>query len=552
MINGNMLRLAMISGANNISIHRKPVDELNVFPVPDGDTGTNMSMTMQASATQLKALGENKPVAEISRLAASALLRGARGNSGVITSLLFRGFSKGLDGLEEMDGKDIAQAMTMGVEAAYGAVMKPTEGTMLTVARIAAEHAVEKAKDENDPVIIWDTIVKAARESLLTTPELLPALKKAGVVDAGGEGVCLIFEGMQKVFHGEKGFEFEEAQSRAASSSAPKSINAAGLVEADIKFAYCTEFIVNRSNTKDATKLQAFLKTIGDSLVVVDDEDIIKVHVHTNDPGAALQEGQKFGYLTNMKIDNMKVQHSHQVIEAVHSQEFEDYKPVDDSIEYGFVTVAAGDGIHSLFKDLGVDVVVNGGQTMNPSTDDILAAIHSVPAKTVIVLPNNKNIIMSAEQAQTLADREVIVLSTTTIPQGIAAMLAFDEELDKLELRSTMQQAANKVGTGQLTFAARDSDYDGKKINKGEILALVNGKISFVDTNIEKAAVKLVKELVSKNSDSEFVTVMYGEEVSEEQALEMQKILENKVGKNIELTMINGGQPVYYYIISVE
>ena len=429
MIQGTMLRDAMISASNTLSKAKQSVDELNIFPVPDGDTGTNMSMTMANAARELARLAE-PTVSEAADVASAALLRGARGNSGVILSLLFRGFSKGLKGKAEASGADLADALTLGVEAAYKAVMKPTEGTILTVAREAAEQGRAAAAAGADPNAVWETICVEAEASLKRTPELLPVLKKAGVVDAGGQGLCIILRAMQKVFEGgavEDGAVTEK-------STKTKSASAAGSFETDIKFTYCTEFIVAREkgNDRDPLRLRAYLESIGDCVVVVDDEEIIKVHVHTNDPGKALSEGVKYGQFETVKVENMRIQHENAgwVEEGLdEAQEQPVLERVEPEEEFGFVAVAAGDGLKALFTDLGCNQVVSGGQTMNPSTDDILNAIEATPAKVVYVLPNNKNIILAAEQAIPLADRTVHVLQTRTIPQGVSAMLSFDADL---------------------------------------------------------------------------------------------------------------------------
>jgi len=546
VINGSLLRDAIISAAYDIQNQKQKVDELNVFPVPDGDTGTNMSMTIGAAVKELKMLKE--PTVEVTaKTAASALLRGARGNSGVILSLLFRGFSNGLKGKEEADGTDLANALTSGVESAYKAVMKPTEGTILTVARVAAEKGREVAKENNDALTVFEAIVNQAEITLNETPEMLPVLKKAGVVDAGGKGFTVIFSAMLRVFKGEEMVKPTEAQPKTQTVKRTAVAEASG----DIKFAYCTEFIVNKKKDADnPLKLRAYLESIGDSVVVVDDEEIIKVHVHTNHPGNAIEEGLKFGMLVNMKIENMKEQHSAQVFEADQLEEDETYVPVDPEIPFGFVAVAAGEGVQALFSDLGVNNVVTGGQTMNPSTDDILRAIHMTPAKTVFVLPNNKNIIMAAEQAIKLADRKVCVLQTRTIPQGISAMLAFDPDASFDENRVNMTKAFDNVQTGQITFAARDSDFDGHNIKAGELLAMENGKLSFVDKDLNRTLLKLTKSMVKK--DSNFVTIIYGNDIKEEQAEEACALLRSKLSDNLEINLINGGQPVYYYIISVE
>lgn len=558
MIKGSQLRDAFISGANSISNCRQQVDALNVFPVPDGDTGTNMSMTINAAKRELETIKEDPTVEQVSKKAASALLRGARGNSGVILSLLFRGFSKGLEGKEEADAKDIAHALSLGVSAAYKAVMKPTEGTILTVARLASEHAQQVAQQEEiTEVMMWKEILSAAEDALAQTPEMLPVLKKAGVVDAGGQGFVEIWKGMLSVIENEQIIPSEEE-----AQAAPKEKKAHGVAaefnEEDIHFCYCTEFIINKEHPDaDPLSLRAYLESIGDCVVVVDDEEIIKCHVHTNEPGNAIQAALKLGYLTNMKIDNMKEQHgdNNKLVDLeAEGQPAFPYKAVDPDKEYGFVAIAAGEGVKQLFVDLGVDNVVSGGQTMNPSTDDILSAIHATAAKRVFVLPNNKNIIMAAEQAANLADRKVDVLQTRTIPQGLSAMLAFDPEADRKQNVTNMVQAYERVGTGSVTFAARDSDYEGHKIKKGELLALENGKMSFVDTDLKKTVVKLTHNLTKKspNKDASFVTLIYGEDVAEDQAEEIREAVAERLGDSAEVVLIAGKQPVYYFIISVE
>lgn len=546
MINGSLLRDAMISAAHSISNQKQKVDELNVFPVPDGDTGTNMSMTIGAAVRELELL-KDPTVAETAKVAASALLRGARGNSGVILSLLFRGFSAGMRDKAEATGSDLADALVEGVTAAYKAVMKPTEGTILTVAREASERARGAAMDTNDPLTVFRAAVEQAEETLLKTPEMLPVLKKAGVVDAGGKGLCIIFRAMLDVFEG--GEVVRPATGEPAAQKPRRS--AVAEASGDINFTYCTEFIVlKKEGAEDYLKLRAYLESIGDSVVAVDDEEIIKVHVHTNHPGNALEEGLKFGALTKLKIENMKEQHTAQVTEAEQMAENASYVPVDPEIPYGFVAVAAGRGVEALFKDLGVNNVVTGGQTMNPSTDDILNAIHATPAQTVFVLPNNKNIIMAAEQAVKLADRRVCVLQTVSIPQGISAMLAFDPEASFADNQVAMTEAIGRVQSGQITFAARDSDYDGHNIKAGEILAMENGKLSFVEKDLEKSVYKLTKSMVRK--DSSFITLIYGADVTDDQAEAAVSLLRSKLNPNLEISLINGGQPVYYYMISVE
>ncbi len=560
MIQGSVLRDAMISASHALSNVKQAVDALNVFPVPDGDTGTNMSMTIANAARELGRL-QNPTATEVADVASSALLRGARGNSGVILSLLFRGFSKGLKGKAEADGTDLATALGFGVEAAYKAVMKPTEGTILTVAREAAEVGKAAAAENNDPIAVWEAVCAEAEASLARTPDLLPQLKKAGVVDAGGKGFCVIIEAMLDVF---KGGEIVAGDDGAAPVKVQQK-STVGSYEQDIEFAYCTEFIVGRDPkcTLEPLSLRAYLESIGDCVVVVDDEEIIKVHVHTNHPGKALEEAIKYGQFETVKIENMRIQH-----ENAGWVEEEDASAAVDPVlnrvepenDYGFVSVSAGEGLYSLFHDdLACDQVVSGGQTMNPSTDDILTAIEATPAKTVFVLPNNKNIILAAEQAVPLADRNVVVLPTRTIPQGIAAMLAFNPDADADTNATEMQRAADNVSTGSVTFAARDSDFEGHKIQEGQILALDNGKLSFVDTDVTVAAPRLARRLVrgrfAAGKDVNFITVIYGQDTTEEEA---EAVCENIRGKmarmnvDVDVSAIPGGQPVYYYFISVE
>ena len=559
MFNGNILRDAIISAANNLANNRKPVDDLNVFPVPDGDTGTNMSMTLSNAVRELeKVSGET--AGKVAQINASALLRGARGNSGVITSLLFRGFAKGIGNDETVTAENLAAAFKLGVEAAYKAVMKPTEGTILTVARIASEHATAAFEAGKNALEVFADAIEGAKEALAETPELLPMLKKAGVVDAGGQGFVIILEGMMSVFRDGVIIASNSGSAEIIEDEENETArNAAGEFETEITFTYCTEFIVKRDSecTKEPSELRAYLETIGDCVVVVDDDEIIKVHVHTDHPGNAFEEGLTFGQLTSMKVENMRDQHERAKHDAQNAKkapaktiENEKIESVEITKPIGFVSVCAGDGIAALFKDLGVDTIVSGGQTMNPSTDNILRAIESTPAETVYVLPNNKNIIMAAEQAIPISTRKVIVLHTRTIPQGITAMLNFDESVDTEANAIAMQKAAEAIATGQVTFAARDSDFDGHKIKQGEIMAMTGGKISFVDTDIEKATYKLIKSMIKR--DSQFVTVIYGQDINDNDAALLEQHLNEKFGTKVEFTFINGGQPVYYYIISVE
>ncbi len=544
MLSGKILRDAIISGANNIINNKESVDELNVFPVPDGDTGTNMSITIRNAVAELNMLSDSATVETVAQTAASAMLRGARGNSGVILSLLFRGLSKGLAGKHEATVEDYCNALKLGAEAAYKSVMKPTEGTILTVARVAAEKANDaQCKDFPE---LFDVLTTAAKETLDQTPEMLPVLKKAGVVDAGGMGYYTILKGMASVICG--GVMISAKEETATEKAVVT--NAAGTFETDIEFTYCTEFIVVKSDVnKDATKLRAFLESIGDCVVVVDDDSIIKVHVHTEHPGKALEEGILYGSLINLKIENMKEQHKGAAAKA-EMQKKQKLAPAEPVKDFGFVSVTSGAGLEDLFKDLGVDVIVRGGQTMNPSTEDILEAINATPARNIFVLPNNKNIIMAAEQAVKLTDRNVIVLQTRTIPQGITAMLAFDESSDFSTNGVNMTKALDNVGSGSITFAVRDSDFEGKQIKKGEILAMENGKLAFVEKDVTKALIKITKKLI--RSGSSYITIIYGSDVTDETAQAAFEALRAKISDDIEIVLVNGGQPVYYYLISVE
>lgn len=545
MINGKTLRDAFISGANSIANQKAAVDELNVFPVPDGDTGTNMSMTMNNALIALERMHDDVTVSEVAEQTASALLRGARGNSGVILSLIFRGFSKGFNGKKEASAEDFVSALAQGVSGAYKSIMKPTEGTILTVARLASERAAAVSVSTDNEVSLWEEACNAASEALEDTPNLLPALKKAGVVDAGGKGLLIIFEAMLGVFKGGDIVKTDVPSEKKAVTIDTFS-STVGDYDEEINFTYCTEMLITKSSeSDDCSKLRAYLETIGDCVVVVDDDDIIKVHVHTNNPGKAIERALKFGTINLPKVENMKMQHEQRIIDA----KVPETKPVKPEKEFGFVAVAAGHGVEALFEDVGVDCIVRGGQTMNPSTEDILAAINKCPSEIVFVLPNNKNIIMSAEQAGKLADRKVCVLQARTIPQGMSAMLAFDPDADFETNRLEMTHALERVSTGQITFAARDSDFEGHKIKKNEILALDNGKLSFVDKDISKAAFKLIKKLVK--GDTSYITIIQGRDVSDEDANALKEQVESKY-QNAEVLLVNGGQPVYYYILSAE
>ncbi len=539
MINGKQLRDALISGANNLCNRKAEVDALNVFPVPDGDTGTNMSMTIGNGAKELEKLGDEATVEEVAKVAASGFLRGARGNSGVILSLLFRGFSKGMKGKETATGADIAAAFKMGVEAAYKAVMKPTEGTILTVSRCAAEKANEIVKYDDSTVAVIYGMYLQSKRTLAQTPEMLPILKKSGVVDAGGQGLVYIFEGMWSVISGGKIIMPKTEEESSAKAN---------------EYAYCVEVIAKRGE-KASDSLEKALSAFGEVVEYTEGTQGAKFHIHTNEPGKVLTETLSFGTLIATKVENMSVSHTELKFEyEAPAEEAKEekfvYAEVDPSVEYGFVSVCAGKGLTDVFADLGCDNIVSGGQTMNPSTEDILAAIQATPAKNVFVLPNNKNIVMAAMQAAEIADRNVVVIPSKTVPQGISAMLSYDCDVSVEENTEAMNEALSSVTTGQVTFAARDSDFDGHKIKEGELLAMKEGKMLYTGKEMDLICGRLAKALVNK--ETSMVTIYYGEDVTEEQAEAIRTVIEGKLPSSIEVNTIYGGQPVYYYIISAE
>ena len=532
----------VISASAAIDNNKQKLNELNVFPVPDGDTGTNMSLTARAAATALSAI-EPETVGKAADATASALLRGARGNSGVILSLLFRGFAKSCANDTVMDAKSLSKALSSGVEAAYRAVMKPAEGTILSVSKKAAERAVELSESVADIDELFEGIIEAAKVALEETTDQNPVLKKAGVVDAGACGWLFVLEAMQQTLLGKK---IELVSGEEISASVPQNFADS---DEEITFAYCTEFIVNinkKAKAQSPARLRAFLETIGDCVVVVDDDDIIKVHVHTNEPDRALGKALTYGELTNLKIENMRYQHS----ENFGSDNKEETpKIAEPETKYGFAVVGAGEGIMSVFKDLGANTLVEGGQTMNPSTDDILAAINATPSEIVFVLPNNKNIIMAAEQTVDLTRKTVVVVGTKTIPQGISAMLAFDAELSVEQNTEAMMAAAQNVATGSITYAARDSEFDGHSIKEGEYLALNEGKLSASGSDLSEVTKKLVSDMGI--GERGFVTVFYGSGVREGDASMVEDICK-KEASDADVMLVDGGQPVYYYLISAE
>ena len=547
-INGTQFGQMVLHGAAAITLQKQQINDLNVFPVPDGDTGTNMSLTIGAAAAELRKGGASS-VGQAASITAGALLRGARGNSGVILSLLFRGLSKTLKGHDEADGALLAAAMQEGVAAAYGAVMKPAEGTVLTVSRLASKRAVEAAAENNDVEFVLSEAVRVGYEVLAQTTDMNPVLKKAGVVDAGGQGYLVILEGMLSSLRGEPMPELDEA-------AKPDKADFNAFSAEEITFAFDTVFIVRKARTDiDLTPLRAYLDSIGDSLVIGEDDEAFKVHVHTNIPGDALSEAQKFGTLELAKIENMRTQ-AEDVAAGKKAQSVDDLDQVEEALEsgpaapekrYGFLAVCAGEGLSTVFQDLGVDGVISGGQTMNPSTESILREIEKVPAETVFVLPNNKNIIMAAQQCVGLASREVVVVPTETIPQGVTAMMSVDPGLEPDALLETMSGAIQNVSTALITYAARNSDFDGFEISEGDYLALLDGKLFGTDRDITV----LLEKLAEKAGEAEFVTLFYGENVTEEQAQSAQELFAGHC-PDAELSVLPGGQPVYYYIISIE
>ena len=538
-INGADFRRLIISAAASVEINKQGLNELNVFPVPDGDTGTNMSMTIQAAAADLRKL-EAPTLEKAAAAAASAMLRGARGNSGVILSLLVRGISKKLKGCTECDGALWAAALQEGVDAAYKAVTKPAEGTILTVARLAAAKATEAAKNSKDFEAVHMAAIEEAKVALANTVNQNPVLKKAGVVDAGGKGWLVILEAMLCAARGE-----DIVAPESGDTQVKEQADFADFNTEDITFTYCTEFIISRENDNDPEKLRDFLSSLGDSLVLVDDEEIIKVHVHTNDPGKALHEAIDYGSFVTVKIENMRLQHTEKVMSEadVAPKIAQPEKPI------GVVSVCVGDGIADVFRDLGVDGLVSGGQTMNPSTQDILEVVNTVPAETVYVLPNNKNIIMAAEQVDALTPKNVIVLPSKTIPQGVTAMLSFNPEGTNEENVEAMTEAMAGVDTMQITYAARNSDFDGFEIQEGDYLALYGSALFGTDKNIET----LLKGLAEKvhSTGKEYITIYYGADVTEADAQSAAAVF-SEICPDADVNLLAGGQPVYYYLISAE
>lgn len=548
VINGEIYKNMVISAAAALEQRKEEINDLNVFPVPDGDTGTNMSMTFANAAKELSVL--DKPtLGRALDVASSALLRGARGNSGVILSLIFRGMGKSMKDLSTADGKQLAQAIAEGADTAYAAVMKPAEGTMLTVCRKCGEAGIKAAKKNTDAEYVLSVIIEAGKKALEETIFQNPVLEKAGVVDAGAFGLLIAFGGMQLVLSGKMAQFAAKFMPTSVKSLSAEGADFSQFDSEEITFAYCTEFIIEIENReKSISDFRVYLDTIGDSVVVVNDDDIIKVHVHTDTPDRALGEALKFGGLSNVKIENMVEQlnrnKKNEMRTAIGKRE--SAKPTK---KYGFVAVAAGEGIVNVFKDLGVDSVVEGGQTMNPSTDDLLRAVDATPVEIVYLLPNNKNIIMAGEQVADLSEKQVIVIPSKTVPQGIAALIDFDADKDKEYNEQAMKQAAAHVATGLITYAARDSDFDGKPINKGDYLGLSENSLVISDSSFELTAKSLAANVCRE--DSSYITIFVGEDAAPEQTEQLESIIQ-EASRDAEITVIPGGQPVYSYIISVE
>ncbi len=538
-INGADLRRLIINAAAAIENNKQKLNELNVFPVPDGDTGTNMAMTINAAAADLRK-AEDPGLEKAAKIASSATLRGARGNSGVILSLLMRGMAKGLKDQEVCDGVLWASALQEGVDAAYKAVMKPAEGTILTVARLAAAKAAQAAQENNYFEYVHAAAIEEAKIALANTTNQNPVLKKAGVVDAGGKGWLIALEAMMQALQGEdiQVVSSEEGETKEQADFSDFDTD-------DITFAYCTEFIISRENDKDPEALRAFLDSLGDSLVLVDDEEIIKVHVHTNDPGKALHEAMDYGSFVTVKIENMRLQHT----EKVMTENEKAPRIAEPEKLLGVVSVCAGKGLEDVFSNLGVDALISGGQTMNPSTQDILEAVNKVPAEVVFVLPNNKNIIMAAEQVDALTPKKVVVIPSKTVPQGITAMLSFNPEGTEEENVEAMTESLATVDTMQITYAARNSDFDGYDIHEGDYLAIA-GKGLFGTSKDVKVLLRSLAEKV-RDDGKEFITIYYGSDISEKHAQKAADIFA-AICPEADVNLINGGQPVYYYLISAE
>ncbi len=546
-IDARMLSNMFLAGAKNLEHKKEWINELNVFPVPDGDTGTNMSLTIMAASKEVVGI-DDLNMSSLAKAISMGSLRGARGNSGVILSQLFRGFTRVIKEYDVITTVELAEAMQAAVETAYKAVMKPKEGTILTVAKGAAEKMTELTlAGREDLEGVFQEVLDHTEYVLSQTPEMLPVLKQAGVVDSGGQGLLEVLKGAYDAFLGK---EIDLSITFEPTTAGPKSVSAAGQSIEDIKFGYCTEFIVlteSQISTNKETQLKNYLESIGDSIVVVADEDVVKVHVHTNDPGLAIQKALKLGQLSNLKIDNMRLEHLEQVMKQA---EQEGVQEPAERKEIGFIAVSIGEGMNEIFRQLGIDYIIEGGQTMNPSTEDMLNAIEQVNADSVFILPNNKNIILAANQAQSLVeDKEIIVIPTKTVPQGITAIINFIPDVSAADNEAAMLEEIARVKTGQVTYAVRDTEIDDKTIHQGDYMGIGDEGILAVGTDLDGITIELVDAMVDE--ESELISVYYGSDVSLEQAESMQQQIEAK-HKNCDVELQSGGQPIYYYVISVE
>jgi DAK2 domain fusion protein YloV len=541
-IDGKKLREMFVSGANNLQNHKDLVDKLNVFPVPDGDTGTNMSLTISYAIQELSKV-ENDDITDIGKALSKGSLMGARGNSGVILSQIIRGIAKSIEGKEKLSTQDLAKAFKNGSDTAYKAVIKPIEGTILTVVRESGDYAVKLAAREKDIVRFMSLLVKESNASLKRTPDLLKNLKDAGVVDSGGKGLVCIYEGMYETLLGNSIVKNDRS---ASSVSSVPVLHNANISSEDIKFQYCTEFILESDKVEDTT-IRDIMLNYGDSLAVVGDDGVIKVHVHTNDPGSVLQEALQYGQLITTKIENMKLQHENTLLEI--GKEAEQVSATVEERDFGFIATSMGEGLAKIFKDFGVDHVIEGGQTMNPSTEDFMKAIDKISAKNIFILPNNGNIIMAANQAKELSDKNIIVLPTKNTPQGFSALVSFNGEASAEENEEAMLEALKAVKSGQVTFAVRDTVMNEIDVKEGNIIGIAEGNLLAAGEDVEETTVRLVEDLV--NEDTAIITLFYGEDVTESQASDLGNILEAKY-EDIDIELYYGGQPLYYYLISVE
>lgn len=549
-IDAEVLKKLFLAGAANLEAKKEWINDLNVFPVPDGDTGTNMTLTIMSAAKEVNSLAA-PTMQTLSKAISGGSLRGARGNSGVILSQLLRGFTKVVRDYDELDSIIISTAFQKAVETAYKAVMKPKEGTILTVARGMADKILDLSTEIDDLEELLDKVIKYGDEVLEHTPDLLPVLKQAGVVDSGGQGLMQIMKGAYDALMG-KEIDYEAVASQGGPSGSSE-VSAQGLEEKEIKFGYCTEFIVMLEKPYDAAKeaeFKAYLESIGDSIVLVSDGEIVKVHVHTNHPGLAFEKGLTFGSLTRMKVDNMREEHQERVIANAEKAAKEQAEKDEPKKKYGFISVSAGEGLSEIFKSLGVDYIIEGGQTMNPSTEDMLNAIDKVNAENVFIFPNNSNIILAANQAQSIVeDKNIIVIPTKTIPQGISALIAYSEEASPEENTEAMTEEIANIKSGSVTYAVRDTEIDDKTIKQGDIMGIGDKTILSVGQNIQDVTKDMIEQLAG--DDAELISIYYGSDVTEEDANALAKAVE-AVYPDVDVEVNYGGQPIYYYILSVE